>query len=466
MTAIEPRTIEAPATTHVPPATAPTTRPRAAETTGLHRIVIIGGGAGGLVLATKLGHRLGRRNKAKVTLIDANLIHVWKPLLHEIAVGTMESHKDDVIYLGHAKKHGFIFQQGRMDGLDRAKKLVHLAPILDADGREVIPRRAMPYDTLVIAVGSVSNDFGTPGVREHCLFLDNHVQADQLQRRLLNACLRAQLQEGPLEAGQLGVVIVGGGATGVELAAELHKATRRMVAYGLDRIDPEQDVKITLIEAGPRLLPALPKRLSKATRTQLEKLGVEVLTDEQVVEVTENVVRTKGGREIPAEFKVWSAGVRAPDFIAELDGLETGRLGQLVVDATLRATRDESVFALGDCAFCAQPGSDKPVPPRAQAAYQQAITLAKTLERRLDGRPPLPFVYKDYGSLVSLSYSSVGNIMGNLLGSVTLEGRIALLTYESLYKKHQLALHGPVWVALTTLINLLRLGTEPRLKLH
>jgi len=106
--------------------------------------------------------------------------------------------------------------------------------------------------------------------------------------------------------------------------------------------------------------------------------------------------------------------------------------------------RDDAVFALGDCAACPQPGSDRPVPPRAQAAYQQAQTLAKNLSRRLQGKPPHPFVYKDHGSLVSLSYSSVGNLMGNLLGSVMIEGKLACLTYLSLYKKHQLALHGLV----------------------
>jgi NADH dehydrogenase len=444
----------------------PTAVPSATAPTGLHHIVVVGGGAGGLVLATELGHKLGRRKKARITLIDVSLTHIWKPLLHEVAVGTLDSHKDDVIFLSHAKDHGFRFQQGRMDGLDRSRRLVHLAPILDNRGAEVIPRRTMRYDTLVIAVGGVCNDFGTPGVQEHCMFLDNHRQADQVHRRLLNACLRAQMQEGPLKEGQLQVAIVGAGATGVELAAELHKATRRLVAYGLDRIDPERDIKISLIEAGPRVLPALDERLAQATAQELRRLGVVLHTGEQVVEVTETGVRTKSGLVIPAELKIWSAGVKAHDFLKDLDGLETNQVNQLVVDRTLRTTRDPDVYAIGDCAAVPQPGSDRPVPPRAQAAYQEAQTLAKTLARRLEGEPPVEFVYNDYGSLVSLSYSSVGNLMGNLLGTVMVEGMLARLTYLSLYKKHQLAVHGFVWVALTTLINLLRLRTEPRLKLH
>ncbi|MEK0086169.1 NAD(P)/FAD-dependent oxidoreductase [Benzoatithermus flavus] len=450
-----------------PPATAlPSAERPSVAADGLHRIVIVGGGAGGLVLATRLGHRLGRRRRARITLIDANLTHVWKPLLHEVAVGTLDSHKDDVIYLGHAKGHGFSFQQGRMDGLDRERKEVRLAPMLDEKGREVIPARTVPYDTLVIAVGGLCNDFGTPGVKEHCMFLDTHQQAEQVQKCLLNACLRAQAQAEPLREGQLHVAIVGAGATGVELAAELHRATRELVAYGLDRIDPERDVKISLIEAGPTVLPALPPRLSEATMRELLRLGIAVHTGEKVVEVTEQGVRCAGGLFVPAEIKVWSAGVKAPDFLKDIAGLETNRLNQLVVDQTLRTTRDPDIYAIGDCAACPQPGSDRPVPPRAQAAYQEAMTLARTLRRRLEGQAPVPFVYKDYGSLVSLSYSSVGNLMGNLLGNVMIEGKIARLTYQSLYKKHQLAVHGFVWVALNTLINFLRRRTEPRLKLH
>lgn len=433
---------------------------------GLHHIVVVGGGAGGLVLATKLGRWLGRKGRARITLIDASLTHVWKPLLHEVAVGTLDSHKDDVLFLSHAKNHGFRFQQGRMDGLDRARRLVHLAPILDNDGGEVIPRRTMAYDTLVIATGGICNDFGTAGVKEHCMFLDNHQQADQVHRCLLNACLRAQMQEGPRQPGQLHVAIVGAGATGVELAAEMHKATRQLVAYGLDRIDPERDVKITLLEAAPRVLPRLSERLSAATLKELQRLGVEVRTGEQVEEVTAAGVRTRSGLFVPAEIKVWSAGVKAHDWLSDLDGLETNRANQLVVDETLRTTRDPNVFAIGDCASCHLPGHDQPLPPRAQVAYQQAITLAKTLRYRVEGRPPVPFVYNDYGSLVSLSYSSIGTLMGNLLGNVMIEGKLARLTYLSLYKKHQLAVHGPVWVALVSLINFLRLRTEPRLKLH
>jgi len=431
-----------------------------------HHIVVVGGGAGGLVLATRLGRRLGKRGKARVTLIDQSMTHVWKPLLHEVAAGTLDSHRDDVIYLGHAKSHGFHFQPGRMVGLDRAGKRVILGPTLDEDGNAILPEREVTYDTLVIAVGGITNDFGLAGVRDHCAVLDTVEQAERIQRRWLRSCLRAQNHPDGVEEGELGVAIVGAGATGVELAAELCKATRRLIGYNFDQIDLARDIKVTLIDGAPRVLPGLPARIGVATERELRKLGVEVLTNEKVADITADEIVTQSGKRIVARHKVWAAGVRAPAFLREVGGLETNRSDQLVVERTLRTTRDENIFAIGDCAECPRPGHDRPVPPRAQAAHQQAEMLADSLAGRIDGRPLPEFTYNDRGSLVSISDTGVGAIMGNLLGDVILEGALARFAYLSLYKMHQRALHGSVWVALNSLINLLRRRTEPRMKLH
>jgi NADH dehydrogenase len=428
----------------------------------LQHIVIVGGGAGGLVLATLLGRRLGRKGTARITLIDNSLTHVWKPLLHEIAAGTLSSDNDSVNFLSHAKNHHFRFVQGAMDGLDRDKKQILLAPVLDETGDEVVPARSFGYDKLVIAVGSTANDFGVKGVRENCVFLDDHHQADQLQQRLLRDFLRAEIQPEPLAPGQLQIAIVGAGATGVELAAELHRAARSLVAYGLDQIDVEKDIGISLIEAAPHVLPSLPERLQEATEKQLDELDIKVLTGEQVTEVTKDQIRTKSGNAIDAEIKVWCAGVRGPMFFEQMSGLAMNRAHQIEVDETLKVVGEDDIYAIGDCAACVLPGSDKPVPPRAQAAYQQAYTLAATFS----GRAPKRFVYKDYGSLISLSYSAVGNLMGNLFGTVMIEGMLARLTYLSLYRKHQLSLHGLRWLILNVVATLFMRGTRPELKLH
>ncbi|MET1081090.1 MAG: NAD(P)/FAD-dependent oxidoreductase [Pseudomonas sp.] len=429
-----------------------------------HRILIVGGGAGGLELATRLGNTLGKRGQAEIVLIDANLTHIWKPLLHEVAAGSLNSSVDELNYLAQAKWNHFAFQLGRMCGLDRARKQVHLAATHDDQGGILVPERSLAYDSLVIAVGSTTNDFGTPGAAEHCLCLDTREQAERFHGQLLGHYLRAHAGLNG-DNDLISVAIVGAGATGVELAAELHHAAHELAAYGLDSIRPE-NMRITLIEASPRVLPALPERIGRPVHATLEKLGVKVLTNASVSEVTADSLVTAQGQVIAASIKVWAAGIRAPAFLNDLDGLESNRINQLVVTPTLQTTRDEAIFAFGDCAACPQPDG-RNVPPRAQAAHQQASLLVKSLKRRIAGQPLPEYRFSDYGSLISLSsFSAVGNLMGNLTGSVMLEGWLARLFYVSLYRMHQVALFGLFRTAMLMLSGRLGRGTEPRLKLH
>ncbi len=432
------------------------------------RIVIVGGGAGGLELATRLGNRLGRRGRAQVTLIDKARAHLWKPLLHEVAAGSMDLGQHELDYLAQSHWHHFRYLAGEVTGLDRERRELEIAPFVDEDGVEVTPRRHFPYDVLVMAVGGVTNDFGTPGVAQYAVMLDAPGEAARFHRRLVNACMRAQSRTEALRPEQLQVAIIGAGATGVELAAELHKTTRELVAYGLDRIDPEKDIRLTVIEAADRILPALPARIAEETQKLLANLRIDVLTASRVAEVTATGVRLTDGRTIPAELVVWAAGVKAPAFLKDLAGLETDRLNRLVVRTTLQTTRDDNVFALGDCASCPWIGTDTTVPPRAQAAHQQATHLYRELPRHLAGEPMRAYRYRDFGSLVSLGrYSTVGNLMGNLIGgSILVEGLFARFMYVSLYKMHEYALHGFTKVALDTLARLITRRTEPQVKLH
>lgn len=438
------------------------------EEAGLHHVVVVGGGAGGLELATRLGDKLGKRKKAQITLIDRARAHLWKPLLHEIAAGSMDLGVHELDYLAQSHWHHFRYRVGEMVGLDRARREVQVAPFHDEEGRLVTPARTFRYDTLVIAVGSNGNDFGTPGVKEHAIQLDTPPEATRFHLRLVNACIRAHAQDEPLAPHQLQVAIIGAGATGVELAAELHNTTRQLVAFGLDRIDPEEDIKLNVIEAADRILPGLPERLSEAAEQLLKGLGVRVRTSSRVAAVTDGGVRLESGEIIPAELVVWAAGVKAPDFLKDLDGLETNRINQLVVRDTLQTTRDDAIFALGDCAACPWPEKGGNVPPRAQAAHQQATHIFKQIQRRLAGEPAKPWRYQDFGSLVSLGeYSTVGNLMGGLIGgSLTIQGYFARMMYLSLYKMHEYALHGFSKVALDTLARMITRRTEPHVKLH
>lgn len=433
-----------------------------------HRIVVVGGGAGGLELATRLGDTLGRKGAAEITLVDRSRTHLWKPLLHEVAAGSMDIDDHELEYLAQARWHHFKYRLGALAGIDRQKKLVKLAPVFDDEGEVIIEARTVLYDTLVVAIGSVSNDFGTPGVAEYCISLDTQADAERFHKRLINNCMRAQAQRGPLQAGQLSVAIVGAGATGVELAAELHRTVRELAAFGLDKIDPARDIQITIIEAAPRILMQLPDRLASSAMDLLRGLNVQVLTNEKVTAVTAEGVKTASGRFVPARQVVWAAGIKGSPILAGLDGLEVTRNHLLVVRSTLQTSRDDDIFAIGDCAACPWPEKDSTVPPRAQAAHQQASTLLKTLKRRLQGRPPLDYRYQDFGSLVSLGeYSTVGSLMGGLhKGTLMLEGFIAGLMYKSLYQMHLVALHGWVKVGLDTLARTITRRTEPHIKLH
>jgi NADH dehydrogenase len=436
--------------------------------TALHRVVVVGGGAAGLELVTRLGDRLGRRSRASIALVESARTHLWKPLLHSVAAGSIDPGEYEVNYLAQAQWHGFHYHFGEMTGLDRTRKEVRLAATIDDEGRQITPPRSVGYDTLVIAIGSVTNDFGTRGVAKYALPLETSAQAERFNRRLVNACLRAQAQPGPVRPGQLHVVIVGAGATGSELAAELYRTTREVVAYGLDRIDPDRDIRVVLIEAADRILPGLPARISEATHRLLDEIGVEVRTGAKVKEVTAQGLTLADGSFIASELVVWAAGVRAPEVLGRLDGLEVNRTNQLVVEPTLQTTSDPAIFAIGDCAACPRPGASGTVPPRAQAAHQEAAHMVRQIERRLRAQELRPYIYRDFGSLVSLGkWSTVGNLMGFLLGrSIFVAGLFARIMYLSLRIMHERALGGTPRAVLSVLARALAHRTGPPVKLH
>ena len=439
-------------------------------TSSLTRIVIVGGGAGGLELATQLGDSLGKKGLAHITLIDASSTHIWKPLLHEVAAGTLNSSEDELSYLAQAHWHHFTFRLGYVDNIDRDRKTISVRANYDAKGKEYIPAREFTYDILVLAVGSISNDFNIHGVKEHCHFIDHRQQADNFHQHLLRSYYTADTQDDELRPGQLHIAIAGAGATGVELAAELYDATRQLIKFGMDRIKPERDLKITIIEAANRILPGLPERLSQQVTKELQRLGIEVLTNERITEATVSAFKTESGKVISAETKVWSAGIKAPTFLSQIKGLETNRINQLVVQKTLQTTNDDNIFAFGDCAACPAENGVQ-VPPRAQAAHQQASMLNKSINNYVNNRILLEYTYVDYGSLINMSrYSTVGSLMGSISRlwskSLFVEGIFARIVYISLYKMHQLALHGFIRVGLNTIANIMTRRSKPRMKLH
>lgn len=284
---------------------------------------------------------------------------------------------------------------------------------------------------------SQANDFGTPGVAEHCWHIDSRRQANAFSREIRIRLLQCLTQQVPLH-----IAIVGGGATGVELAAELVQLVEAVTAYGAPGL--AECITITLVEAGPRLLAGFPEDISAATPARLEAIGIRVLTDTQVSAATADAFVLASGNELQATLKVWAAGVKGPDFLADLDGLEANRNNQLVVGPTLQATRDPAIYALGDCAALTPPGASRALPPTAQVAHQQAKYLVKALPRALAGKPVRDFRYRDMGALVSLAdYDAFGSLgQFGLFHGQTFRGQLAQISHVMLYRAHQARIHG------------------------
>jgi NADH dehydrogenase len=382
-------------------------------------------------------------------------------MLHTIAAGTRDISQQQTTYLAQARDAGFAYQPGELCGLDRAAREVQIAPFYAPDGRLLVPERRLGYDTLIIAVGSQANDFGTPGVAEHCRTIDSRQQAKAFNHEVRLRMLQCLAQDTELSIG-----IVGGGATGVELAAELVQLIESSVAYGAQGL--AERIKITLIENGPRLLAAFPEDISAATQTMLEALGIRVLTETRVSAADADAFVLGDGKRLSASLKVWAAGVKAPDFLAELDGLETTRGNQLVVKPSLRTTRDPDIYVVGDCASLTLPGAERPLPPTAQVAHQQARHLIRYLPGLVQRGESIPnFIYRDFGALVSLgeydAYGSLGKF--GLFKGITIRGRLAQFSHVMLYRSHQSRLYGFWRGGVVWLVDRLNSGLRASIRL-
>nr|WP_315212581.1 FAD-dependent oxidoreductase [uncultured Duganella sp.] len=430
------------------------------------KIVIVGGGAGGLELACKLGRKLGPE---AVMLVDSRLYHIWKPSLHEVAAGTLDVHQEGLSYQMLAHDNGFTFAYGPMVALDAAQRLVTVGEIRGAEPSNelILPERQIRFDSLVLAVGSTSNYFGVPGAAEHTISLNATEDAERFRLTLLKLLTLASLKKSAQPDAGIDVVIIGGGATGVELAAELREASGVYAAYGFRQLQAERDVRITLIEGAPRILAPLPEKVSAAALELLHQRAVTVVTNTRVTAISATQV-SAGDVCYPAQIVVWAAGIKAPDFLREL-GLPTVKSGQIDVGPDLAVKGFDYIYALGDCAACAGPDG-KLVPPRAQAAHQQADYLLATFLRQQKGKPPQrkPYVYRDYGSLVSFGQTtSVGSLMGSLKGlSWFVDGFVARLMYTSLHLMHHQAVLGTIRTGVLALARFLIKRSTPLVKLH
>lgn len=433
----------------------------------MKNIVIVGGGAGGGELAVGLSKKY--RNQYKVTLIDKEKTHIWKPHLHEVAAGSLDAHQEQVDYLNLANKYNFDFVWGEMTGMNRANKQIFLKAKHNSTGEEILPERTISYDYVVIGVGSTSNDFGTKGVKDFAFSLDNLDSANKFHECMLEKVLQKEHSQ---DTDNFRISIVGGGATGVELAAELSNTIAKLSHFGLDKLN-KNPVKITVVNAADQLLPGLSEKISLGAKAILEDSNVNVLNSAKVISIEKgkaNIEQHGKSFTLVSDLIVWAAGVKSADFLSKLDGLTVNRGNQLVVKENLQ-TEDPSVFAIGDCAslkWIDSPKEGMMVPPRAQAAHQMSSYLIKNLDKIVKGEEVKPFVYKDWGSLISLgSGETVGTLMGFLKGKhLFIEGKVAKMFYINLYNHHQVQING-LFPAMFMLVGkLIQKAFKPKVKLH
>ena len=424
-----------------------------------HRVVVVGGGIAGLELATKLP-RAARKSSIALTLVDREPAYVWKPMLHTIAAGTSDVSQQETRYIAQARDRNFAFEPGELKGIDRKARTVHLQPFKIGD-RQILSERAIPYDSLILAIGSQANDFAIPGVRDHCFRIDSRSQALAFNREV-----QARMLESLAANSALHIAVVGGGATGVELAAELIELTEIAARYGGTGL--RDQLKVTLLESGARLLGAFPDRVAAAASKRLETLGVTIVTSAKVIAAEADGFRLADGTRIRADLLVWAAGVKAADTCASLDGLEATTNNQLVVEPTLQTTRDPRIFAIGDCSSLLLDPERKPLPSTAQVAHQQAGHLIRHLPAWIEGRALPHFKYRDFGSIVSLggygAYGSLGKF--GFFNGGFIRGHVARLGHILLYRSHQSRLHGFWRGGLLWLADTINSYVRPRLRLR
>lgn len=402
-----------------------------------HELLVIGGGVAGMEIASTLA-RKNSKARLKITLLDREAAHVWKPMLHTIAAGTRDVSQQQTSYMAQAHRSGFSYQPGELEGVDVASKEVILAPVLADDGRLLIPSRRLSYDSLLIAIGSKANDFGTPGANEYCYRIDSRAEANSFNQELRLRMLQCLAQDE-----KLAISIVGGGATGVELAAELVRLIELAEGYGA--LGLTDRISVTLVEGGNRLLAAFPEDISEATRLRLESLGVKVILGARVTSVESDALVLDEVKRVESTLKVWAAGVKAAEFLSSIEGLETNKGGQLVVRPSLQTTLNDDIYAVGDCSSLTLPNEIRPLAPTAQVAHQQAAHLIQYLPKAIfDGEAIPDFSYRDFGALVSLGdYDAFGSLgQFGLLKGTTIRGRLAQLSHAMLYRSHQVRLHG------------------------
>lgn len=415
--------------------------------------MIVGGGAGGLGLAV----RLAKNGQNGVLLIDRNDTHIWKPRIHELAAGLRRGYVDELGYAGLAEHWGFAFERGELCDVDTDTRHITLSEVRGRDGETLIEKRNIAYKALVLALGGVTPDMGVDGVSDHAFLLDSEEDAEILSRHFSSGLLAHSFSD---HNQPYHLVIVGSGATGVELGGLL---ATDAVGASLAPRSSQPEVRITILEASDTFAPGIDDKVRHAIAERLKNAGVDIKTGQQVKRVSARAVETEGGEQYPADLTVWATGRVGPPVAGRINRLSSNKKRQWRVGRTLQSVNSEAVFALGDCAFV----DDDPAPPTAQAASEQAEHLAIEVIQYLEGQQPAAFEFQDKGTLLSLGEAgSVGEIKVQLGDDLQIRGRLARAAYRGLQRQHQFLLLGAAKGTAETISDVFGRSIGPRLKIH
>ncbi len=351
------------------------------------RVVILGAGFAGLAAASALADQT--HGQLRITLLDQNNFHLFTPMLYQVATCAVEPHSAAVPLRPLAPRRGIEFVSARVTGVDPAQHTINTAS------------GGLTYDYLVIALGSTTSFFGNASAQRHALPLKSLEDGVATRDHVIDCLERAARETDALQRrALLTILVIGGGATGVETAGSMRGILEHVIARDYPALHKDE-LRVMLVEAGPKLLGHMPAAMAKLAASELRRAGVEILLNSKAAEVSPSGLRLEDGQTVAARTVIWATGVHASEIVSGLD-LPHGPGGSLLVNRCLQTAPFPEVFAIGDNAHV----ENAPVPLLAATAVQQGEWVAANILRLLRSEPPRPFHYKDLGNVVSIGHRS------------------------------------------------------------
>ena len=381
------------------------------------RLLILGGGFGGVEAARRLERLLRGRDDVEVTLVSRDNFFLFTPMLHEVAASDVDI--THIVSPLRALVHRTSVVVGDVQAVDLAGRRVRVRHGFDGHEHE------LEYDQLLITLGSTTNFYGLPGLVEHALTMKTLGDAIHLRNRVISLLEAASTECGAEDDGRVTVVVAGGGFAGVETIAALNDFVREALVF-YPRLG-QQEVRMVLVHSGEQILPELGEDLGGYAARKLTARGVEIVTGARVQAVGPDAVTLHDGRRIASRVLVWTAGTSPHPLLEELPCARDR--GRLVVDETLAVAGWPGVWALGDCAAVPDVRTGRSHPPTAQHALREARTAAENMVAALDGRPARPFTFRTIGQLAAIGRrTGVARVFG-----IKFSGFIAWWLWRTVY---------------------------------